>query len=304
MASSQLVKRVDRRQELAASQPFDLVIVDEAHHARRKDIQQQIYRPNRLLELLMDLRARTKSLLLLTATPMQVHPIELWDLLRLIGLGGRWAASADTFLRFFEEVRRPPAEIDWDFVVRMIRDERDIAGGWDPAVVDVLRARIGPVEWEELQKAIDSSRPSSALRRLSTPVQEAAVVLARQHTPLRRLVFRNTRELLRRYRAKGILKEKVATRDVTPRWVALRPADEQVLYDRLEEYISDFYARYQKQRVGRDRSTAVHRHDECRDRGGDQREDQDQGDPATTAVHAPAVPHHRHHLAGRPTPPW
>lgn len=62
------------------------------------------YRPNRLLGLLSELRTRTRDLLLLTATPMQIHPVEVWDLLRLLGLGGRWGAGEEYFLRFFAVV--------------------------------------------------------------------------------------------------------------------------------------------------------------------------------------------------------
>ncbi len=37
--------------------------------------------PNQLLRLMQGLKERTQGLVLLTATPMQVHPIEVWDLL-------------------------------------------------------------------------------------------------------------------------------------------------------------------------------------------------------------------------------
>ena len=32
---------------------------------------------------------------------MQVHPVEVWDLVKNLNLGGRWEASDDHFLRFF-----------------------------------------------------------------------------------------------------------------------------------------------------------------------------------------------------------
>ena len=51
------------------------------------------------------LKARTQGLVLLTATPMQVHPIEVWDLLDLLGLPPEWTAPA--FLDFFEQVNEP-----------------------------------------------------------------------------------------------------------------------------------------------------------------------------------------------------
>jgi hypothetical protein len=49
LASSQLAKRRDRMMEVLAAEPWDLVIIDEAHHARRKEFRTEAYRPNRLL---------------------------------------------------------------------------------------------------------------------------------------------------------------------------------------------------------------------------------------------------------------
>jgi hypothetical protein len=40
------------------------------------------------------LKGKTKGLLLLTATPMQVHPVEVWDLLNLLGLPPEWTDTA------------------------------------------------------------------------------------------------------------------------------------------------------------------------------------------------------------------
>ena len=88
LASSHLAKRRARVPQLAGADPWDLLVVDEAHHARRKDFLQPQYRPNRLLTLLNRLKEdhRYQAMLLLTATPMQVHPVEVWDLLTVLGL--------------------------------------------------------------------------------------------------------------------------------------------------------------------------------------------------------------------------
>jgi len=50
--------------------------LDEAHHARRKSPQDRKDTPNRLLELMRQLRSKTTALILLSATPMQIDPIE------------------------------------------------------------------------------------------------------------------------------------------------------------------------------------------------------------------------------------
>ncbi|MBU2498629.1 MAG: DEAD/DEAH box helicase family protein, partial [Proteobacteria bacterium] len=83
IASSQLAKRRERHEEVLSAGPWDLIILDEAHHARRKDFLDDRRRPNRLLELLEGtaktpgLASRTKGLIMLTATPMQIHPVEV-----------------------------------------------------------------------------------------------------------------------------------------------------------------------------------------------------------------------------------
>lgn len=99
IASSQLAKRKDRRDEVLKPE-WDLVLVDEAHHARRREFGTRVRRPNHLLQLLADhgklpgLKDRTRCLYLLTATPMQVDPVEVWDLLKLLGLEEFPAARA------------------------------------------------------------------------------------------------------------------------------------------------------------------------------------------------------------------
>lgn len=48
---------------------WDLVVLDEAHHARRKSPQARKDTPNRLLELMQQLKEKTRALVLLSATP-------------------------------------------------------------------------------------------------------------------------------------------------------------------------------------------------------------------------------------------
>ena len=106
IASSQLVRRGERAEALLEAEPWDLLVLDEAHHARRRAAATgEEDRPNALLALMRRLKDRTDGLVLLTATPMQVDPVEVWDLLSLLGLAEEW--TAERFLRFFEDIGHP-----------------------------------------------------------------------------------------------------------------------------------------------------------------------------------------------------
>ena len=112
IASSQLMRRRDRAAELLEeAEPWDLVVLDEAHHARRRAAgSQQEGGPNALLRLMQGLKERAQGLVLLTATPMQVHPVEVWDLLNLLGLPPEWTDKA--FLGFFDDIEQPNPSSD------------------------------------------------------------------------------------------------------------------------------------------------------------------------------------------------
>jgi len=252
LASSQLAKRGDRHKAVLAARPWDLLVVDEAHHARRKDFLQPTYRPNRLLSLLNDLKERDKyaGLLLLTATPMQINPLEVWDLLTVLGMGGRWGADEGAFLRFFGEMRKPFGQADWDFVFDMVDDYLAAGGALDPLFRDQATRDLGPVKWATLEELPRRHGERGVLlKQLGLAARSHVSEMARRHTPLNRAIYRNTRDLLRKYREKGILKESVPTRRPEIVRVPMRP-EEQALYDRIEEYITQFYQKYENERRG------------------------------------------------------
>lgn len=251
IATSQLAKRQERHEQLRQARPWDLIMVDEAHHARRKDfLQENYYRPNRLLDLLTDPKIRKQSILLMTATPMQVHPLEVWDLLKVLGLGGKWGADGSNFMAFFTELRQSDfPSISWDFVFNMVCDYLETGGSLDPALVQKGRKALGPVNWKKLEELLCTTDVMGKIRRLPESTQPYVRELARRHTPLRQYMFRNTRDLLREYIAQGLLDASVPNRAPEPVWITMR-ADERDLYDRIEEYISQFYRKYEAKRTG------------------------------------------------------
>ena len=70
---------------------YGCVVVDECHRARRKNLKRdgenQPAEPNNLMGFLLKLAQRTNSLLLATATPVQLYPIEAYDLLEILAQG-------------------------------------------------------------------------------------------------------------------------------------------------------------------------------------------------------------------------
>jgi hypothetical protein len=90
------------------SRRYTCVIVDEAHRARRRKVPKvdasadeinERAEPNKLMSFLRAIGPNTKSMLLATATPVQLHPVEAWDLLHILShgndgvLGGRTQSS-------------------------------------------------------------------------------------------------------------------------------------------------------------------------------------------------------------------
>lgn len=252
LAGSQLAKRSDRRDQILSARGWDLLVVDEAHHARRKDFKEHIYRPNRLLSLTSELSAQNKiaGLLLMTATPMQVHPLEVWDLLTLLGLGGRWGADEENFLHYFSELQKTFSQVDWEFIFDMLVDEFSTGGKLDPNFVNQAQQEIGLVKWATLGGLpYAPGKRIQTLRSLGANAQPYVKEMARRHTPISRYVFRNTRTLLRTYQTKGILKANVPTRRPQIIRVKMRQ-EESELYDRIQEYISRFYQKYESERRG------------------------------------------------------
>jgi len=262
IASSQLAKRKDRQPELNEAEPWDLLLVDEAHHARRKDFISGAYRRNSLLSLLLGSTDSTRlsgiarpekarGLILMTATPMQLHPVEVWDLLSVLGVGGKWGASEDRFLTFFEELRKPDFDdINWPFVLSMVRDHLDQGGEIDSAFAEYAEHKVGAVTWEQIRSLPHSDKVYISIGQLSDIGRAVLKEFVRRHTPLGSYIFRNTRNLLRKYQEKGFLgKDKVPRRKPKNEWISMT-VEERELYERIEEYISDFYKKYEAERKG------------------------------------------------------
>jgi superfamily II DNA or RNA helicase len=242
LASSHLMRRTDRVAELLElAEPFDLVVLDEAHHARRKGgFGPKTKGPNQLLRLMLGLRERTKGLILLTATPMQVHPTEVRDLLDLLGLPELWQDD-NAFMDFFAlAARKNPSPEDFERLAAMFRAAETYFGATKP---DEILHLVGGsrVVAHSLLDAL-SGAAATPRRRLETDKRKKAVMIMKARSPVARLISRNTRGLLKKYRDQGGLGIQIADRVIVDGegYIQLTVAERSV-YEAVEEYISTTY---------------------------------------------------------------
>ena len=239
IASSQLMRRRDRAAVLLdEAERWDLVVLDEAHHARRRAAGAASEGgPNALLRLMQGLKERTRGLILLTATPMQVHPIEVWDLLNLLDLPSEW--SSESFLGFFDDIDQPnPSSDAIDRMARLFQSAERCYG--EVQMEDVRR--LADLSRLKANKVLRALRDDAGIprRQLETAERRAAIDIMRAHTPVHRLISRHTRELLRRYYKAGMLSTPIAERLVEDRFIEMTP-DERALYEAVEGYIASTY---------------------------------------------------------------
>lgn len=247
LASSHLARRRDRRKDILEAGPWDVVLVDEAHHARRRGAK-PTDTPNSLLALLLEMRDKQmwKALYLASATPMQMNPHEAWDLIALLGLPGRWGASASNFLEYFERLRLNPQVRNWKLLCAMLSDyfsdDEALRDEWLESQVDDA---LGFVDSYAVTALAENPPSAEARSQMPNEMSEWMDRWLRRHTPMRDRVFRNTRSTLREYQNAGIIGDEVTIphRHVDDVFIDLAPAERR-LYERIEEYIRRHYNAY------------------------------------------------------------
>lgn len=140
---------------------YTCVIVDESHRARRRKVPKvdagadeidEKGEPNKLMAFLREIGTRTKSMLLATATPVQLHPVEAWDLLHILSHGndgvlGGWTQTSPWY--------RPSHCLNIATGVEAVptNDARD---GWQ-YVRDPLPSRFEDSAFERIRRSLDAS---------------------------------------------------------------------------------------------------------------------------------------------------
>jgi superfamily II DNA or RNA helicase len=249
LASSHLVRRTERMQQLLNAEPWDLVVLDEAHHARRKSPQARKETPNRLLQLMQQLKEKTRSLILLSATPMQIDPIEVFDLLHLLGLQGHWAYG-DNFCEYFSSLStsvQPNPQV-LNFWQLMSADYFARGGQPCPRLQKYLSNRDRLLgyriqdSWMQGKNFVNHRQYLEDVQFINTSRQYLTL-----NTPLKDLMFRHTRDTLRHYYRLGLLERDIPRRQVQDNAIALEPYREVHLYVAVSNYVRHFYRLAEKQ---------------------------------------------------------
>jgi len=246
LASSHLVRRKERMQELLDSEPWDLVVLDEAHHARRKSPQARKETPNRLLQLMQQLKIKTKAVLLLSATPMQLDPIEIFDLLSLLNLKGRWQYG-DNFCDYFKHLTTDADPHILGFWQNMSTDYFNQGGEPCPRLQNHFKQRDRMLAY----KLDDVWHTRKRIPNRQDATDESFLTASRQfltvNTPLKDLMFRHTRHTLRQYHKLGLLANDVPQREVWDNAIVLEKNREVELYRAVSTYVRDFYRLAEKE---------------------------------------------------------
>ena len=253
LASSHLARMRSQRDAVLAAGPWDLVFVDEAHHARRRGIGGK-EGANQLLQLLRQMRDAEmwKALLLATATPMQMNTHDIFDLLDLFGLPGRWGVSAENFDFYYQQLAEPEMKArDWPPVRAMLADflaQPDT--GPNPSAIDQLRQLPGPMRMR-IERFDRFSFTGTQISEFSVEARALLDRWLRANTPIRDRIHRTSREALREYQRQGILAADatIPRRHVRDEMISFESAEEEKLYKRIEDYITRYYEQYNQEKA-------------------------------------------------------
>lgn len=205
-----IVRGIRETTDQLLSKKYACVIVDEAHRARRRELPKtdapdseidERADPNQLMSFLRDIGQRTTSLLLATATPVQLHPVEAWDLLHTLSYGndgvlGGWTRSSPWYqpsrcLKIATGQQSVPIEPHegWQFVRDPLPARTEA-----PAFDKIRRNLEAPdKQWQFKPELVDKLSP--AIRRVQLE-NEVLPVYGEKFNPLLRCIIRRTRKYL------------------------------------------------------------------------------------------------------------
>ena len=213
----------DERMRQIAAVPWDLIIVDEAHHARRQQ-QGRRQQSTRLYRLVRELTANPdfneRAVLFLTATPMQLHPFELFSLVELLD-HTLFASDAqfEAHLRRRKGVSATAEALDRALNTTPTNPGASLPGGWYQAAADVLTTSRGELEQRllEPEKLVDDIRSQHRLSEVMLRNRRAVVGNFMPRRAFRWEVQLTDRELRIHDEMENIIREGLAVQAATQR---------------------------------------------------------------------------------------
>ena len=180
---------------------YECVVVDEAHRARRRNLgpgrENESPDPNNLLAFLHRIAPRTRSMLLATATPVQLYPVEAWDLLAALSHGTDHVLGND-----WSNWRHPSEALELVVGERQLPDDDTARWQW-------MRNPLPPSgehrDFALIRRSLnlaDSAAVAAgdAWDRMAAPdrsrLRQRAAEFGQHHNPFIRLIVRRTRKYL------------------------------------------------------------------------------------------------------------
>ncbi len=233
---------------LLEAEPWDLVLLDEAHAARRRRQEEGEFNPATLLLNLLrqlQLRKKARGILLLSATPMQTHPWEPWDLLATLGEGNAWLAE-------FSPVR------DYYRAINAVEH-----GRCDLALAERAAGLVAAdPDFPKLPDGTPTSDASTVAQRLAFASGSERDELAkwlRRGSPLARKMHRNSRNTLRAYHRMGLLDAPPPRRVVDDLVFDYEDQAERKVYESITDYIDRRFEDLEKEKAGKGFVMTVYR---------------------------------------------
>lgn len=242
--SRETARTEGNRALLLTAKPWDLVLLDESHAARRaKQEEGEFNAATLLLELLRELQVRQKmrGLLLLSATPMQTAPWEPWDLLAVLGEGGAWLSEFTGVRSYYNTVRHlksatPVPSDDARRSAWLLSSEESQP---DP-----------PQGFNKVSSYDDGER---RLRFVNPALKQQVADWLRHCSPLTRRMHRNTRHTLRGYYNRGVITDPPPVRTVADYAYDFDPPNgaERRVYDAVGHYIERRFEELEGEKPGK-----------------------------------------------------
>ncbi len=235
IVSADLMARDQRIAALEQAQPFDIALLDEAHAARRSNPTAGAAAkadPTKLYSVVHDvLRKKAKCLWMATATPMQLHPIEVHDLIAVTDRVGAFQYDPTLNDQYYDILARVQSGSQltrtyFEFARRAAK-----AIGWeDPPYWTMLRESLGSRRnMDKIDEWLNEGRIRSDDHSLLARFLFGA-------GPLSRVMMRHTRPLLEIYRSEGRLTQNLPRRVIRELPALTMNDHERRVYGMLEEY--------------------------------------------------------------------